>query len=1538
MELQRRLSTRTLLDVDFSPATRAWFEASFDAPTEAQSLGWEAIGRGEHTLILAPTGSGKTLAAFMWALDRLFTEGPGTGTKVLYVSPLKALTYDVARNLQAPLAGIAEEAERLGLSLPELRIATRTGDTVAGERRSMVRRPPDILITTPESLYLLLTSQAASMLHSVEHVIVDEIHAVAATKRGAHLALSLERLEEITERPPQRIGLSATQRPLDELARFLGGGAPDLRPVTVIDAGVRKPLELSVVVPVDEMGPAPRSFGPAEDERPGSIWPAVYPELLSLIRSHRSTLIFVNSRRLAERLAARLNELAAEEQGSTGMAEFARGSSAHLGGGAPADLVRAHHGSIAREQRVEIEEALKAGRLPALVATSSLELGIDMGAIDLVIQVEAPTSVSSGLQRVGRAGHRVGEASRGRIFPKFRHDLLVAAVVAERMYGGLVEATVVPRNSLDVLAQQIVASVVAAGEPVPVEGLLAMVRRAYPYRDLPESGFLGVLDMLAGRYPSDEYADLRPRLVWDRPGGTVEARPGARVVAVTSGGTIPDRGLYGVFTPEGGRVGELDEEMVYESRVGETFLLGATTWRIEEITRDRVIVVPAAGLPGRMPFWHGDAVGRPFELGQAVGAFTRMLGDRSDEELSARCGLDARAVRNLRAYVEEEAAATGGRVPTDERIVVQRFRDDLGDWRLALLSPFGARVHAPWALAIESRLRSEQGLEAQALWSDDGIILRLPEADDAPSLDAVRIGPDEVEDLVVAAVGGSALFAARFRENAARSLLLPRRRPGRRTPLWQQRQRAADLLAAARHHDSFPIVLETYRECLRDVFDLPALRGLLESIRSGRVELAEVELPAPSPFASGLVFAYVAQFMYEGDAPLAERRAQALTLDRRMLSELLGTDELRELLDSAVIEELEAELQGLATSSGSVDRRCRSVEEVADRLMQVGDLSMAELEARCVSGALAREALTSLVGAGRAYLVAVAGEERLVISDDVPRYRDGAGVAEPAGLPAELSGPVADGLLQLVRRWGRTHGPFQAGAPAARFGVPVEAVLEALERLASDGRVLRGGFRPGGTGTDEWCDADVLRTVRQRSLAALRREVEPAPVESLVRFLPAWHGITAVGGGPPAGRAGRVLEVVGQLEGLALPASVLERDILPARVEGYEPPMLDELLVSGEVMWVGAGALGRDDGRVVLVRRDVAGRLLPRLGRAVVGDGGGGAGGDAGAVGGDIHSHIRATLEGRGACFFRELGRVAWSDQELLAALWDLVWSGEVTCDGWAALRAYTGGGGGGGGGSGSGRRSSSRSGPLPRAGRPRPGSIRVGPPPAGQGRWSLVAREVAAATPAVTDQRRADVEAASAVVEALMARHGILTRDAVRAEGFPGGFAAVYPVLRAMEESGRIRRGYFIAGLGGSQFAAPGAVDRLRGENRDRRPAGPGSVPGAEVLVLAATDPAVPFGLAIPWPVKGPARVPGAYIVMVDGAATAYIERGGKGLIPLRELDGSWEEATGQALAGLVSGGRWRRLVLERYPPELAPVLEAAGFIPGPKGLVRYA
>jgi ATP-dependent Lhr-like helicase len=1591
--------------VAFSAPTQAWFDAAFDAPTPAQSQGWEAIQRGDHTLILAPTGSGKTLAAFLWAIDRLVTSGGQEGTcRVLYVSPLKALTYDVERNLRSPLAGIAREAGRLGVDVPEIRVATRTGDTPAEDRRAMARRPPDILITTPESLYLLLTSKAASMLATVEHVIIDEIHSVAATKRGVHLALSLERLAALAERPVQRIGLSATQRPLDVLAHFLGGqergadGRLAPRPVAIVDAGIRKPLDLQIVVPVEDMADLRRPAGGRDLDGEGgdsedlimrgaaagtpevraSIWPSIYPALLELIRSHRSTLIFVNSRRLAERLSARLNELAAETPAlgagerptsdwstSDGPTTDYRGLTVDgphgVAAGAPADLVRAHHGSIAREQRLEIEDALKAGRLPALVATSSLELGIDMGAIDLVIQIEAPTSVASGLQRIGRAGHHVGEPSRGRIFPKYRHDLLVAAVVAERMHAGQVEETRVPRNPLDVLAQQIVAMVAVADGPVPTDDVAAVVRGAYPYAELGTEVFEGVLDMLSGRYPSDEFADLRPRLVWDRLAGTLTPRAGARMLAVTSGGTIPDRGLFGVFTPDGGRVGELDEEMVYESRVGETFLLGATTWRIEDITRDRVVVTPAPGVPGKMPFWHGDTLGRPFELGVAVGAFTRTLSSRSDDDLAAGCDLDPLAVRNLRAYVEEEMEATGGLLPTDRQIVVERFRDELGDWRLAVLSPFGARVHAPWAMAIEAKVRERLDIEVSSVWSDDGIILRLPEADEPPDASLALINPDEVEELVVAATGDSALFASRFRENAARALLLPRRRPGARTPLWQLRQRAADLLAVASRYGEFPILLETYRECLRDAFDLPALVGLLRDVASRKVRVTSVEVSMPSPFANGLASAYVAAFMYDGDAPLAERRAQALTLDRRMLAELLGSDELRDLLDAGVIDAIEVELQALDER-----RQATSIDGVADLLRRLGDLTADEVVVRSASG-LAVAALVELVAARRAVALRVAGEQRYVLVEDAARYRDALGVSLPSGLPDALLAPVTDPVVQLVRRWARVHGPFKPTQVAERFDLSIADVAAVLGRLVGDGRIERGAFIPGGSG-DEWCDTDVLRLVRQRSLAALRKEVEAAEPETLARFLPAWQGVAALGVQPPAGGLDRLYEVVGQIQGVPIPASVLEHDVLSARVRDYTPRLLDELLAAGDVLWIGAGAIGRSDGRVVLAQRDQAALLLRRLGYGPAGalsqspagalsqspagalsqsPAGAAIAGEPAPTDSEVHHHLRAVLAARGACFFRELGLPGVGDIDVLEALWDLVWAGEVTGDAFAAMRATTGSARAAGRARRPGRgapfgsslapalatATAGRS-PFAARSRPRLGSLTALGPPRGQGRWSLVARELQVAgrgEPSPT-------EAGIAVAGLLLERHGILTREAARGESLPGGFAGIYPVLRTMEEAGRLRRGYFVTGMGGAQFALPGAVDRLRSLREGPGSGWPGAGSDLAVHVLAATDPANAYGLSLPWPIKGPSRTAGAYVILMAGTASLYLERGGRGLLALRDLDGTWETAAVAGLGWLLERGRVSKLALQRYPEGLVEALQAAGFVPTPKGLVRHA
>jgi ATP-dependent Lhr-like helicase len=1499
----------------FSPAVRAWFEATFAEPTRAQAEGWAAIADGRHALIHAPTGSGKTLAAFLWCLDRLSRDPgpprtksvPGT-VRVLYVSPLKALAYDIERNLRAPLAGIALAADRLGEARPDISVGVRTGDTPAEGRRDLVRHPPDILVTTPESLYLLLTSQAREILRGVEHLIVDEVHALAGTKRGAHLALSVERLEALRPadaKPLQRIGLSATQRPLEVVARFLSGNGAG-REVAIVDAGAKKPLELSVVVPVEDMARLGEVL--PLDEQPGgpaaapdarsSIWPAIYPRVLELIRAHRGTIVFTNSRRLAERMAHRLNELAGEE------------------------LVRAHHGSIARDQRLLIEEELKAGRLPAIVATSSLELGIDMGAVDLVIQVEAPTSVASGLQRIGRAGHHVGEPSRGVIFPKFRGDLLEAAVVTERMHEGAIEETRLPTNPLDVLAQQIVAMTVM--EPWLVDDLAATVGRAAPFERLTRDGLESVLAMLAGAYPSDEFAELRPRVAWDRTTGVVTGRRDARVVAITSGGTIPDRGLYGVFmagevgTP-GRRVGELDEEMVYESRPGEVVLLGASSWRIEEIGHDRVIVSPAPGEPGKIPFWKGDAVGRPVELGRAIGSFMREVETDLDRgargrsavlrRLADRSDLDDLAAENLVRYLEEERDVVGA-LPTDRRIVVERFRDELGDWRVVILSPFGGRVHAPWTLALERVLGERLGTEVQSIWSDDGIAIRLPEFDGGADgiEDLLFPDPDEITELVTDAVGRSALFAARFRENAARALLLPRRRPGSRTPLWQQRQRSSDLLAVASRYGGFPILVETYRECLADVFELGALRELLAGIRSRQVAVHAVATQRSSPFASSLLFDYVAVYMYEGDAPIAERRAGALALDRDLLREIMGQEELRELIDREALADLELDLQWL-----SDDHRARSADAVHDLLRRVGDVSLEELAAR-VSADQDRLAgwLGELVGSRRAVWVRVAGEERVIAIEDAARYRDALGVALPVGVPDAFLALVDDPLASLVARFARTHGPFLSLEPAARFGLPVAAVEAALERLLERGALVRGEFRPDGV-EREWCDPDVLRSLRRRSLARLRREVEPVTPDALGRFLPAWHGIAPAGVDRPAlsGLAAmdRLAEAIDRLAGLPLAASVLERDILPARVPGYQPRMLDELGAAGEVGWVGWGSLGRDDGRVVLVR---PGREVPLPG---------GGSSSVGRPDGDRHERIRSFLAARGASFYREIFAAAGggSDREVLDALWDLAWAGEVTNDTFAPLRALRWKRP-----AGSGSRSGSR------AARPRVGRLTALGPPEAAGRWSLVAPVHLSPT-----------ARAQALATVLLDRHGVLTREAVLAEEVEGGFAAVYPVLRLMEEAGRVRRGYFVAGQGAAQFALPGAVDRLRAAREPETGAPSG-------LLLAATDPANPYGAALPWPRRDGderrsiGRVAGAYVALVDGAPVLYVERGGRSLSTLPASDDPGVAVAAMAaLLGLVGDGRAREVVLssvDGQPVGSSPwrsMLLESGFVHGYRGLV---
>ena len=1447
----------------FSPAARTWFEASFAAPTRAQSQGWPAIASGEHTLIHAPTGSGKTLAAFLWTLDQLLTEPvpeKAERCRVLYVSPLKALAHDVDRNLRAPLAGIRHAAERLGGDpLPTLQTFLRTGDTPQEDRRRMERNPPDILITTPESLYLMLTSAVRSTLRSVRWVIVDEVHAVAGSKRGAHLALSLERLEEITEISPQRIGLSATQRPLDTIAGFLGGGTVEedvwsARPVTTIDVPQDRDLEVEIVVAVEDMN-EPAEPDPLDPESTAtrSIWPSIYPELLDQINRHNSTIVFANSRRLAERVCSEINNLAGSE------------------------VARAHHGSVAREQRLEIEESLKRGELRAVVATSSLELGIDMGAVDLVLQIEAPTSVASGLQRVGRSGHHVGGVSRAKIFPKYRGDLLVSTVVSREMRERRVESTKIPANPLDVLCQQLVAQTVSAD--TTADDLYALTRRASPYRDLSRAVFDETLDMLSGRYPSDLFAELRPRLNWDRATGEVTARPGARQLAVTNPGTIPDRGMFRVSLPDGSRVGELDEEMVYESREGDTFLLGSSAWRIIQITHDKVEVVPAPGdAAARMPFWHGDMLGRPLETGKAVGRFVRetaaLEANDAIEALRHGFGLNEFAAANLVAYVEEERAAIGV-IPTDQTIVVERFQDEIGDWRLILLSPLGARIHAPWAMALRHRFRARYGTDVDAIWSDDGIAFRFADSDEPPGADDLLLDPDDVEALLVEHLADTALFAARFREAAGRALLLPRRRPGERTPLWLQRRRSADLLGVAKQFGSFPILLEVYREILQDDFDLPALLEVLGDIRSRKISVVPVDTHSPSPFASSLLFSFIAAYMYEADAPLAERRAAALTLDRDLLRELLGEGELRELIDPEVAAAVELELQRLTDG-----RRARHADAIHDLVRELGPLTESDIDVRS-EGVDVATALSHLVESRQITEIVMGGETRWAAIEDVARLRDALGVQPPQGVPHTFLEPVDDPLGDVVGRYARTHGPFVASEAASALGLPIGVVETALHRLEQSSRVVHGAFRPGGAGR-EWVDDGVLKRLKRRSLAALRSEIEPVEPTALARFEIAWQGVSA---DPPRGR-GALGDAVHKVTGVPIPASTLERDVLAARVSDVGT-VIDDLMLTGDLVWVGRGSLGTRDGRVALFPRESLSTLWP--------------GPDADFESGRTTDAIVAALGSRGASFFRDIydATGGGDPDETLESLWDLVWAGHVTNDTFAPVRAYTT------------RRKARSSG--------RPGvSSRF--PAHAQGRWSLTSQLVNAMP--------TDTERHAAWGRLLLDRHGVVTRSTVLAEGFPGGFSALYPVYRHLEETGQIRRGYFVEGLGGSQFALPGAVDRLRSESE------------TGLTVLAATDPANPYGGAIPWPDVDDirlARDAGAYVLILDGELVGYLDKGRRGLTLLDVTSDRFGEVS-RALADVA--GRHRRLTLVTVNGEPAPKSPIAaplsewGFATAPRGL----
>ena len=1461
----------------FHPIVRAWFTETLGAPSDPQREGWPAIGSGAHSLILAPTGTGKTLAAFLWELNALIVDGADAplpnAIRILYVSPLKALNNDIQRNLEGPLGELRQRFEQAGAPFPDIRVAVRTGDTPASARARMLRTTPHILITTPESLNIMLTStRGRGMFSDVRVVIVDEIHAVAGTKRGVHLALQLERLEALARRAPQRIGLSATVRPVGEMAWFLAGvrkeddeirvGTGALPPsVRVVDCGLVKRLEIAVRSPVPDLA----SVG-------GSVWPKVVQLVLERVREARTTLVFVNNRAQAEKIAARLNALADEE------------------------IAQPYHGSLARERRLSLESALKRGDIRALVATSSLELGIDIGSVDLVIQLQSPKRVTSGLQRVGRAGHTLGETSRGVLVPTFRDDLVEILAIGEAMREGDVEPTIVPQNALDVLAQTITAMV--SVDDWRADGLYELVTRSYPYHRLTRPAFDEVVSMLAGKYPSDLAGELEARITWDRVNGTLTGSRRSRLLAVVSGGMIPDRGLYAVTLPDRTRLGELDEEFVHESRVGDVFQLGSSTWRIATIEHDRVIVHPAPGAAARMPFWHGEYGARAVGMAARVGKVRRLETSSGTKREASLLSIDDASMRSLEHYVAEQRGATGV-VPDERTIAVEYFRDDLGAWRIVVHSVFGGRVNAPWGMALAQRMRealtagmpgaAEAGvtrIDVQVQTTDDGIMLRIPDLGGYPPIDRVmRLSPEEARRRIIEEVGTTSLFGARFRMNAARALLLPRGSARRRMPLWLQRLKAADLLEAVRGWPEFPILVETYREVLRDAFDLDALLGVLREIAEGRIVVRVVETSQPSPFAASLQFGFVMDWLYGDDTPRAERRAALLAVDRALLDDVMlvegADDDLRR-----AIEELLSIRRGTAPG-----RRARSADELAQLIDRAGDLTREEVRGRIAeqSDWHRGDPLDELLETGRVIEIPVGRERewRLILTEDYPRYaaalgmdassvvRAGRALREaPASdvVPESLRTPALDASAarrEILARSVALAGPATVAELAHRHGWEEKWVRARVADWERSGRLLRGRYRRG-VREPEWCARRVVERARLRALAALRRQIAPVELPAFAAFLQRWQHVA------PAHRVSGsegVERVLVQMVGLPRPPEGWERDYLPARLERYDPAWLAQLGGSGRFVWSG------------VPRVDPAGRAIALQGIRFV---------ERGAASlwltppddlplSDNARATREALERHGASFLTDLQAVTGiSMLALRDALRELVAAGEVTNDAVEALREVM------------------RMRPLPN--RPRaeiddptrwlPTSYapsagrkvvqrrmsvrrlprwrrpdRGGPVSGWIGRWSLVR------TPGTMGQTPSPEEHAAAIARHWLQRYGIVARNWWRRERPPVPWRSVYLELKRMEFRGEVRRGYFVRGLAGAQFAVPDAVEQLRESVPDAR---------APFVVLAASDPANPYALELEGADLDALAKPrgrGALLVMREGRIAMAVEGRGRRL-----------------------------------------------------------